>query len=134
MRKRTLVLGAVAALALAGLAVASRTWWSPEGAVAQAPRGQTAARAVPVETTTAVKKQVPVRVDAIGTVTPIASVAIKARLETVITGVHFQDGASVKQGDLLFTLDGRQIEAEIKRVEAVISGAGGQLPKAEARL
>jgi multidrug efflux system membrane fusion protein len=131
MRKRTLVLGAVAALALAGLAVASRTWWSPEGAVAQAPRGQTAARAVPVETTTAVKKQVPVRVDAIGTVTPIASVAIKARLETVITGVHFEDGASVKQGDLLFTLDGRQIEAEIKRVEAVIAGAEAQLQQAE---
>ena len=132
MRKRTLVLGAVAALALAGLAVASRTWWSPEGAVAQAPRGQTAARAVPVETTTAVKKQVPVRVDAIGTVTPIASVAIKARLETVITGVHFEDGAQVKQGDLLFTLDSRQIEAEIKRVEAVIAGAEAQLQQAEA--
>ena len=51
--------------------------------------------------------------------------AIKARLETVIMQVHFEDGAEVKAGDLLFTLDGRQIEAEIKRVEALIAGAHG---------
>jgi multidrug efflux system membrane fusion protein len=133
MTKRTLVLGAVVVLALAGLAVATRTaWWSPEGAVAQAPRGAGGGRTVPVEVVTAAKKMVPVRIDAIGTVTPIASVAIKARLETVITEVHFQDGASVKQGDLLFTLDSRQIEAEIKRVEAVIAGAQAQLEQAEA--
>jgi membrane fusion protein, multidrug efflux system len=145
MTKRTLVLGAVAALALAGLAVASRTWYpdgtvaqllarlgSPEGAVAQAPGGSGGGRVVPVEVATATKKAVPVRVDAIGTVTPIASVAIKPRLETVITAVHFEDGATVKQGDLLFTLDSRQIEAEIKRVEAVIAGAQAQLEQAEA--
>jgi membrane fusion protein, multidrug efflux system len=131
MTKRTLVLGTVAALALAGLAVATRsTWWSPEGAVAQAQRAS-GSRAIPVEIATATRKAVPVRVDAIGTVMPIASVAIKARLETMITEVHFQDGASVKQGDLLFTLDGRQIEAEIKRVEAVIAGAQAQLEQAE---
>ncbi len=45
-------------------------------------------------------KPVPLQVEALGTVTPIASVAIKARLETVITEVHFQDGAEVKPGDL----------------------------------
>ena len=77
------------------------------------------------------KKPVPVRLEALGTVTPIGSVAIKARLETVITEVHFEDGAEVKEGDLLFTLDGRQIEAEIKRVEAVIAGALAQLEQAE---
>jgi membrane fusion protein, multidrug efflux system len=141
MRKRTRVLGAVAVLALVGAAVAAwspdglvaqmRQWWSPDGAVAQAPRGG-GPRAIPVDVVTAQKKSVPVRVDAIGTVTPIASVAIKARLETMITGVHFEDGVSITQGDLLFSLDGRQIEAEIKRVEAVIAGAQAQLEQAEA--
>jgi RND family efflux transporter MFP subunit len=58
-------------------------------------------------------------------------VAIKSRLESVITQVHFQDGAEVEQGDLLFTLDGRQIEAEIRKVEAVIAGALAQLQQAE---
>ena len=132
MTKRTLVLGTVVVLALAGFAVVTRSaWWTSEGGAAQAQRAS-AVRAIPVEVATATKRAVPVRVDAMGTVMPIASVAIKARLETMITEVHFQDGASVNQGDLLFTLDGRQIEAEIKRVEAVIAGAKAQLEQAEA--
>jgi multidrug efflux system membrane fusion protein len=130
MKKRTLVLGVAAALAVAGVvAVTRERLWSPQGAVAQAPADRQ--RAVSVEVATAVKKGVPLRVEALGTVTPIASVALKARLETVITEVHFQDGAEVKQGDLLFTLDGRQIEAEIKRVEAIIAGAVATLQQAE---
>jgi RND family efflux transporter MFP subunit len=119
--------GAAAVLALAGAVVFWRGPWSQQNAVAQAPAG---ARPFPVELAQAVRKGMPVRIEALGTVSPIASVAIKARLETVITGVHFADGAHVKQGDLLFTLDGRQIEAEIKRVEAVIAGAEAQLEQA----
>jgi multidrug efflux system membrane fusion protein len=131
MTRRTLVLGGViAVLAAAGAVAFTRgTLWSPQGAVAQAPAG--GPRPVAVEVATAEKKVVPLQVEALGSVTPVASVAIKARLETVITEVHFQDGAELKTGDLLFTLDGRQIEAEIKRVEAVIAGAVAQLQQAE---
>ncbi|MPZ58765.1 MAG: efflux RND transporter periplasmic adaptor subunit [Rhizobiales bacterium] len=103
-----------------------RGLWSPQPAVAQAPNPQ-AARVVPVDVTAAVRKKVPVRIHALGNVTPIASVAVKARLETTITGVHFADGAMVKKGDLLFTLDGRHIEAQIQEVEAVIASANAQL-------
>jgi RND family efflux transporter MFP subunit len=99
-----------------------------EKATAQQPPAQ---RVVPVEIVTAAVRDMPVRLEALGTVTPIASVAIKARLELAITGVHFRDGATVKEGDLLFTLDDRQIEAEIKRVEAVIAGAVAQQEQAE---
>ena len=68
---------------------------------------------MPVEVAKAVRKQVPVRLEALGTVTPIASVALKTRVDTTITAVHFKDGARVEKGELLFTLDCRQIEAEI---------------------
>src|SRR5205823_7509948 len=98
--------------------------------VAQAPR-QDAPRAVPVEVAAAVKRQVPVRVEALGSVTPIASVAIKARVDTEITGVHFRDGALVKQGELLFTLDARAIEAQAKQVEGVLASAKANLEQAE---
>jgi RND family efflux transporter MFP subunit len=80
---------------------------------------------------TAEKKAVPARVEALGNVTTIASVAIKPRVDTAIEKVHFADGARVKEGDILFTLDSRQIEAEIKRVEAVIAGAEAQLDQAQ---
>jgi multidrug efflux system membrane fusion protein len=129
MRKRTVVFG-VAVLALIGIAVLVRGSWTSDNAAARSARSA-ANRVVPVETATAVRKQVPVRIDAIGTVTPIASVAIKARVDTTIVEVHFRDGAHVDKGELLFTLDCRQIAADMKRVQAVIEGAQATLEQAQ---
>jgi len=106
----------------------TRSYWTSNSAAQGA---RSAQRVVPVDVAIAEKKQVPVRVEALGNVTPIASVAIKARLETTITGVHFQDGARVKEGDLLFTLDGRQIEAAIAQQEGIIARDQAQLEQAE---
>ena len=117
-------------LALAGVVVFLWNGSSPQNARAQAPRGG-GQRVVPVAVAKAVKASMPVRIEALGTVTTIASVAIKPRVDTAIVGVHFTDGARVKKGDVLFTLDSRQIEAEIKRVEAVIAGAEAQLEQAQ---
>ena len=112
-----------------GAVAAWNSLWSG-GAVAQAPRTN-APRAVPIEVTTAVKKTVPVTVEALGTVTPIASVAVKPRIDSEIIGVHFRDGATVNQGDLLFTLDSRAIEAQAKQVEGLLTGAKANLEQAE---
>jgi RND family efflux transporter MFP subunit len=121
------------ALALAvGAAYLARPYWSPDGAVAQAPapRGP-AQRTVPVDVATAVKKKVPVRVDLLGTVTPVASVAVKTRIDSEIIGVHFKDGATVKQGDLLFTMDSRAVEAQILQVEGQLARDKASLEGAE---
>lgn len=126
MIKRNWLIGG-AVLALIGIAVLVRGLWTTDGAAA---RSQ-AQRTVPVETATAERKTMPVRLTALGNVTPIASVAIKTQVDTTITGVHFRDGASVEKGDLLFTLDCRQIEADMKRVQAVIDGAQASLEQAQ---
>jgi membrane fusion protein, multidrug efflux system len=136
MKKRTFVGGAIFVLIVAGGVVAAK-WdglkWAGawlNGAEAQAPR-PTARPAVPVEVATATKKTVPVRIEALGTVTPIASVAIKSRVDTEIVGVHFPDGAMVRQGEVLFTLDSRAIEAQIKQVQGVLESAKANLEQAE---
>ena len=126
MVKRNWLIGG-AVLALIGIAVLVRGMSVPDGAAA---RSQ-AQRTVPVETATAERKTMPVRLTALGNVTPIASVAIKTQVDTTITAVHFRDGASVEKGDLLFTLDCRQIEADMKRVQAVIDGAQASLEQAQ---
>jgi membrane fusion protein, multidrug efflux system len=132
MTKRAWVFWGVVLVGLAGAALVAKPLWSPDGAVAQAPRAQQGgARAIPVEVAKAVKKPVPLRIEALGNVTPIASVAIKSRIETMIVEVHFNDGAFVKQGDLLFRLDGRQLEAQIRQSEAVIAGARAQLEQSQ---
>jgi RND family efflux transporter MFP subunit len=140
MRKRTAVLGAAAIVALAGYVLVTRGVWNPMGAVAQAPgesggRGaQTGAgrpAGVPVEVVTAARKQLPVRVDSLGTVTPMASVAIKTRIDSEIVGVHFSDGAMVKTGDPLFTLDSRSLEAQLAQAEGNTLKSAAQLEGAE---
>jgi multidrug efflux system membrane fusion protein len=129
MNKRTLVLGVAGVLALAGLGVFLWTSSSAQKAAAQAPRG--GGPTVPVVVAKAVKKPIPVRIEALGTVTTMASVAIKPRVDSEIMAVKFEDGARVKLGDVLFVLDSRSIESEIKRVEAVIAGAEAQAEQAQ---
>lgn len=127
MTKRKWLFG-VAALALIGIVLFVRGSWTSDGAAA---RSQAAVRAVPVEVAKTERKKVPVRLDALGNVTPISSVAIKARVDTNIVGVHFRDGAHVNQGDLLFTLDGRAIQAQIEQTEGMVERDRAQLAGAE---
>ncbi|MBM3530636.1 MAG: efflux RND transporter periplasmic adaptor subunit [Alphaproteobacteria bacterium] len=125
MTKRALVLGVAAVVLIVGAVALWRGPFSGKGAVAQGPRQ--GGGGVPVVTAVAAKKNVPVQIELLGTVTPIASVAIKSRLETEITAVHFRDGAMVKQGDLLFTLDARAIEAQIREIDGLLASARAQL-------
>jgi RND family efflux transporter MFP subunit len=128
MRKRNLILFA-GALAIAALAAfVMRSSWTDGGASAQGPQR---ARMISVELAKAERKPVPVDVDAIGTVTPISSVALKSRVETTIVSVHFEDGAKVNQGDLLFTLDARQIDAQIEQAEGMLARDQAQLEGAQ---
>src|SRR5215510_9730320 len=130
MKKRTWALCGVVVAVLVGAGWQTKTLWRPEGAVAQAPRQQ-GGRAIPVEVATATMKALPVRLDALGTVTPIASVAVKSRLETEIVGVHFADGALVNEGDVLFTLDSRILQAQIRQAEGVLARDKAALEAAE---
>lgn len=141
MNKRKWFFG-VAALALIGGAVFVYGPWTAQGGRTDGQTGANAGakgppprgggnRPVPVEIAKAQRAKVPVRLDALGTVTPIASVAIKARLDTAIVGVHFRDGAHVKKGDLLFTLDCRATDAQIATTEGTLARDRAQLAGAD---
>lgn len=124
-RRGLLIVG----ICVAAVAVyATRGMWAGGASTAKAPPRP---RAVSVEIAKAEKKSVPVDVDSIGMVTPISSVALKSRIETTIVEVHFEDGARVKQGDLLFTLDARQIDAQIAQAEGNLARDRSQLAAAE---
>jgi membrane fusion protein, multidrug efflux system len=130
IKRRTLAV--VVLIAAAVGAAATWKWypnfWAPQGAVAQAPQ---APRAVAVEVGEATRKLMPLQVDALGTVTPMASVAIKSRLDNEIIGVKFADGARVKTGDVLLQLDSRAIEAQIRQAEGNLARDKALLEGAE---
>jgi RND family efflux transporter MFP subunit len=118
MKTRNLmfVAGVLGIAALA--AFMTRASWTSGGASAQGPARP---RVISVELAKAERKPVPVDIDSIGTVTPISSAALKSRLETTIIQVHFDDGARVNEGDALFTLDARQIDAQIEQAEGMLA-------------
>jgi RND family efflux transporter MFP subunit len=124
MKKRTAILlaGVIGIATAAGFI--TRSSWMGGSSNAQGPQRP---RIVSVELAKAERKSVPVDVDANGIVTPISSVALKSRLDTTIVAVHFEDGARVNQGDLLFTLDSRQIDAQIEQAEGVLARDKAQL-------
>jgi RND family efflux transporter MFP subunit len=128
MKKSHLILFAGAVGIVAAAAFVTRASWMGGGASAQGPQRP---RMVSVELAKAERKSVPVDVDSIGTVTPISSVALKSRVETTIVSVHFEDGAKVKEGDLLFTLDARQIDAQIEQAEGMLAKDQAQLEGAQ---
>ncbi len=128
--RRWWVVGVVMVLAAGG-------WWffSKSGSQS-APSGPPA---VAIKTAMAEKKSVPVTLHAVGNVVAYESVAIRARLDSQVTAVHFKDGDEVKKGDLLFELDDKslraqaaQLSANIARDRATLENARRQLSRAEA--
>ena len=77
-----------------------------------------AAVVVPVSVATITKKDVPVRIHAIGNVEPLTTVAIKARVDGQIDAVGFKEGDEVRQGAVLFEIDRRPFEAQLAQAKA----------------
>lgn len=117
----------LAAAAVLGVAA----WWLlAAGNAAENRASAPAARSVPVETATAARKPVPIEIGTIGRTQPVASVAVKPRVEGVVQTVHVEDGQEVKAGDLLFTLDDRALQAAVRQAEAGLARDRATLERA----
>ncbi|HEY1232714.1 MAG TPA: efflux RND transporter periplasmic adaptor subunit [Candidatus Binatia bacterium] len=90
-------------------------------------RARGSGEAVPVTVATAVRKNVPVQIRAVGNVEPYSTVSIKSQVTGVITQAHFREGQDVKKGQLLFTIDPRPLEAALKQAEANLARDAAQL-------
>jgi membrane fusion protein, multidrug efflux system len=101
-----------AGLLLAALAVLS--------ACSKQQQQKPVATSVPVTVAVAQQKDVPIQITAIGTVESIDSVAIKNQVSGEITSVNFKEGQEVNKGQLLFTIDPRPLEADLRRAEATL--------------
>lgn len=73
------------------------------------------------------RKDLPWKVEEIGTAQAVATVALRTHFDATVEKVLVADGAEVKAGDVLITLDSRQVQAQLQ-------GAEAQLAKDEAQL
>ena len=88
----------------------------------------------PVTVAAAVMQDVPTYLDAIGKTVARETVSIQPQVSGRITKIHFTDGANVRKGDLLFTIDTRPFEANLKQAQANVSKGLALKKQAEANL
>ncbi|TMB73929.1 MAG: efflux RND transporter periplasmic adaptor subunit [Deltaproteobacteria bacterium] len=101
-----------------------------QGRSAGQARGAGSRDAIPVLVAIAAQKSVPVQVRAVGNVEAYSTVSIKSQVTGVLMKAHFKEGQNVKQGQLLFTIDPRPLEATLKQAEATLARDSAQLQNA----
>jgi membrane fusion protein (multidrug efflux system) len=84
----------------------------------------------PVAVAAAVTQDVPLYLDEIGRITAREVVSIQPQVSGAITAIHFADGADVRQGQALFTIDPAPYEAAAARAEADVGAAEARLEQA----
>jgi len=76
------------------------------------------------------QKDVPVYLELVGQTEGFQDVEIRARVEGFLETVNFQEGTFVKQGDLLYTIDRKPLEATLAQAKADQATADSRLSKA----
>lgn len=119
------------ALALA-IALAAAGGYAVFGPGAQtAAHAQQAAPAAPVDVAPVISRPIVDWQRYSGRLEAIDRVDIRPLVSGTLTQVHFKDGALVKKGDLLFTIDPRPYEAEVERAEASAAYTASDLARAK---
>lgn len=83
----------------------------------KAGKGASNVKPIPVVTAVAKKDDVAVYLSGLGTVTPLATVIIKARADGEILKINFNEGQMVKKGEVLVEIDPRPYEAALMQAE-----------------
>jgi membrane fusion protein, multidrug efflux system len=112
------------------LVVVGVIWWTRQGAAPQP--GGTGRNSGPMSIVPEVvgKGDIGVNINALGTVTSLATVTVRTQISGYLQKIDFTEGIEVKKGDLLAEIDPRPYEAtlaqakgQLARDEALLKGA-----------
>ena len=124
-RARRLTLMATAAVLIVAGASAATLALAPKA------ESQAAAQAVPVSVATVSEQNVAAWTDFSGHLEAVDRVEIRPRVAGAIKAIHFREGALVKAGDLLVTIDPAPYLADVNRAKANAASAQARLTLAQ---
>jgi membrane fusion protein, multidrug efflux system len=75
----------------------------------------------PVHVATVTQGEMPVVINSLGTVTPLASVTVKTLLNGTLQDVAFQEGQMVRKGDVLAQIDPRPYEISLRNAQGTLA-------------
>src|SRR5262249_13802155 len=108
-RSRRWVVAVLSILLIAGIGYA--IWFWPAGSGGRAGRNHNASQPIPVLVATADQKDVPIYLDALGTVQAFNMVTVRPMVDGPLLSVNFTEGQEVKKGDVLAQIDPRTYQA-----------------------
>jgi multidrug efflux system membrane fusion protein len=119
--------GAAVACLAVGILVYSRSGQDQsQAAIAPQP--------VPVIATTVRQNDVPIILTGLGTVTALNTAIIHSQVTGLLTSVDFQEGQSVKKGDVLAQIDPRTFQAQLDQAQATLGRDQAHLDNAQLNL
>lgn len=106
--------------------------------IAAPPRGGNGQGPVAVTVATAISGDIQVKIPALGTVTPLATVTVRTQINGTLLKIFFTEGQFVNQGDHLAQIDARpyiaalqQVKGNLKRDQALLADAKLDLKRYE---
>ncbi|MCF8050969.1 MAG: efflux RND transporter periplasmic adaptor subunit [Desulfobacterales bacterium] len=87
-------------------------------------------RSVSVTTFTAETGKIQEVVHAVGTMEAMKDVEIRPEISAIVEKIHFQEGAQVSAGELLFTLESDEIRRRLQSLQAQLDGAEAEAERA----
>jgi len=139
MKRLSMIVMFVAVAAMAG----GGYWYWQKSAASETGKGVTQVKSegkakgrggpVVVRTTTVKRQAMPVVIDAVGSVESEHSVAVRPQVNGTLTAVTFKEGDYVKQGQVLFSIDSRPMQASVAQTQAAVMRDQAQLEQARAQ-
>src|SRR6267378_2752246 len=118
--RKLLLLAAGGALLFASVGMVLKTKASTQQPVANAPA------LIPVTTQKVITQDLQIERAGLGTVMPLNTVDVKARVDGYLQHIAFTDGQEVKAGDVLAEIDPRPYQAQLAQAEALLQRDNAQ--------
>jgi multidrug efflux system membrane fusion protein len=115
-------------------AIVYAIWFFPAASPSASKRDANAGQPIPVLTTVAATKDVPIYQDGLGTVQAFYTVTMKAMVDGPLLTVNFKEGQDVHKGDVLAQIDPRMYQAALDNAAAKKAQDQAQLANARVDL